>query len=202
MKPFAEACEQNKRPIRDVLGRYFDAVYSVLEIGSGTGQHAVFFAGEFPGLTWIASDTAANLPGIRAWLTEAALPNLQGPLELDVNQPDWPIADAGAVFSANTVHIMPWSSVEQMFAGIGRVLRPQGLFCLYGPFNYNGGFTSESNARFDAWLRARDPDSGIRDFEAVTALAREHELVLVEDHGMPANNRMLVWQKHRKSGGG
>ncbi len=197
MKPFAESCEQNKLPILDVLARYFNDVHSVLEIGSGTGQHAVFFAGEFPRLTWITSDTADNLPGIRAWLEEAGLPNLQGPLELDVDQPDWPIVSTGAVFSANTAHIMPWPSVEHMFAGVGRVLKPQGLFCLYGPFNYNGDFTCESNARFDAWLKQRDPASGIRDFEALVALAREHDLALVEDHAMPANNRTLVWQKCR-----
>lgn len=197
MKPFAESCEQNKQPILEVLARYFPEVHSVLEIGSGTGQHAVFFAGEFPRLTWITSDTADNLPGIRAWLEEAGLPNLQGPLELDVDQPDWPIVSTGAVFSANTAHIMPWSSVEHMFAGVGRVLKPQGLFCLYGPFNYNGDFTCESNARFDAWLKQRDPASGIRDFEALVALAREHDLALVEDHTMPANNRTLVWQKCR-----
>lgn len=197
MKPYSESCDQNKVPILEVLTTYFDAVGSVLEIGSGTGQHGVFFADRLPHLTWITSDTADNLPGIQAWLAETALPNLQGPLELDVDRPDWPVLHPDAVFSANTVHIMAWPSVARMFAGIGRLLPPQGLFCLYGPFNYKGEFTSESNARFDSWLKARDPDSGIRDFEALATLAAAHELSLVADHPMPANNRTLVWQKSR-----
>lgn len=197
MKPFAESCEQNKQPILEVLTTYFDNVRTVLEIGSGTGQHGVFFAGRFPHLCWVTSDTPDNHPGIRAWLDEAALPNLQGPLLLDVNQPAWPAVHPDAVFSANTAHIMSWPSVTNLFAGVGRLLKAQGLFCLYGPFNYAGQYTSESNARFDAWLKARDPDSGIRDFEALCKLADQHDLTLVADHAMPANNRILVWQKCR-----
>ena len=195
MKPFSEACEQNKYPILKVLQQYFAEVSTVLEIGSGTGQHAVFFAAQFPHLRWISSEVATLHDGIQLWLNEAQLPNAMSPLELDVNQPSWPVEQVDAVFSANTVHIMDWSSVENMFAGIGRVLQTQGVFCLYGPFNYDSNYTSESNARFDVWLKQRDPRSGIRDFEALNTLAQQHGLILLADYVMPVNNRTLVWQK-------
>ena len=195
MKPFSEACEQNKHPILAVLQQYFTDVSNVLEIGSGTGQHAVFFAAELPHLNWLASEVAEHHPGVNAWLEEAGLANLTGPVELDVNQPDWPVNKIEAVFSANTVHIMDWSSVENMFAGIGKILQTEGVFCLYGPFNYEGNYTSDSNARFDQWLKQRDPASGIRDFEALNILAQQHGMALLADHVMPVNNRVLVWQK-------
>lgn len=195
MKPFSESSEQNKWPILSVLERHLEGLTSVLEIGSGTGQHAVFFAAQLPHVRWLASDIGVNLPGIELWLKEAELNNVSGPLELDVNQENWPVMTTDAVFSANTAHIMGWSSVENMFAGIGRVLPVNGVFCLYGPFNYRGAYTSDSNARFDAWLKARDPASGIRDFEALDRLAEMHALALIADHAMPANNRSLVWQK-------
>jgi SAM-dependent methyltransferase len=195
MKPFSEACEQNKQPILAVLQQHFTEVQSVLEIGSGTGQHAVFFGARLPHVRWLTSEVAELHAGIRAWLDEARLPNVLPPLELDVNQPQWPVDGVDAVFSANTVHIMDWSSVEKMFTGIGRVLQIAGVFCLYGPFNYQGGYTSDSNARFDEWLKQRDPRSGIRDFEALNALAEQHGMTLHADHAMPANNRTLVWKK-------
>ena len=195
MKPFSEACEQNKQPILAVLQQHFADVHRVLEIGSGTGQHAVFFAAQLPHLQWLTSDVSELHAGIDAWLAEARLPNVSHPLELDVNQPDWPVEYIDAVFSANTVHIMDWPSVENMFAGIGRVLQSQGVFCLYGPFNYHGSYTSDSNARFDMWLKQRDPRSGIRDFEALNDLAHQHGMRLCTDHAMPANNRTLVWIK-------
>ncbi|MGW8228383.1 MAG: DUF938 domain-containing protein [Gammaproteobacteria bacterium] len=199
MKPFSEACEQNKQPILAVLQQHFAEVQSVLEIGSGTGQHAVFFGARLPHVRWLTSEVAELHTGIRAWLDEARLPNVVPPLELDVNQPQWPVDGVDAVFSANTVHIMDWSSVEKMFAGIGQVLQTAGVFCLYGPFNYQGGYTSDSNARFDVWLKQRDPRSGIRDFEALNALAEQHGMTLHADHAMPANNRTLVWKKLGKS---
>ncbi len=197
MKPCAESCEQNKRPILGVLEQYLPASRLVLEIGSGTGQHAVFFAAAFPHLRWLASDVPENHPGIRAWLEEAALPNLEGPLPLDVNQSEWPVSRVDTVFSANTTHIMPWSSVERMFAGIGRILSPQGRFFLYGPFNEGGEYTAESNARFDAWLKERDQAMGVRDLEALDELAREHEMTRIAMHDMPTDNKILVWQKCR-----
>ena len=195
MKPYSEACEQNKRPILEVLQQYFADVSRVLEIGSGTGQHAVFFAGQLPHLQWLTSDVIELHPGVSAWLDEAGLSNTIGPLELDVNQPAWPVNEVDAVFSANTVHIMDWPSVEKMFAGIGQVLQVEGMFCLYGPFNYAGNYSSDSNARFDLWLKQRDPRSGIRDFEALDTLAQQHGMALLADHAMPVNNRTLVWRK-------
>ena len=195
MKPYSESCEQNKDPILTVLQQSFKESQTVLEIGSGTGQHAVFFAEKLPHLTWITSDRADYHAGINLWLKECALSNLQGPLCLDVNQQNWPVDQVEGIFSANTVHIMSWHDVEQMFAGIGRILKSGGVFCLYGPFNYNGQFSSESNARFDIWLKNRDSDSGVRDFEALQVLAQEAELNFIDDIEMPANNRILVWKK-------
>ena len=196
MKPFAESSEQNKMPILTVLEQYLRDAESVLEIGSGTGQHAVFFAEQFSHLTWVASDQAEHHDGINMWLEDAVSQNIEGPLLLDVNQEKWPLKNTDAVFSANTVHIMGWPSVENMFAGIGRILNKDGIFCLYGPFNYSGQFSSESNARFDVWLKQRDPVSGVRDFEALQKLAEKAELELIDDHEMPANNRILVWKKN------
>lgn len=195
MKPFSEACEQNKQPILVVLQQYFAEVSKVLEIGSGTGQHAVFFAAQLPHLLWLTSEVEEFHSGVRAWLDEAGLSNIAGPVALDVNQPDWPVIEIEAVFSANTVHIMDWPGVKNMFAGIGRVLQPKGAFCLYGPFNYEGNYSSDSNAQFDLWLKQRDPRSGIRDFEALNTLAQQNGMELVADHAMPVNNRTLVWQK-------
>jgi len=195
MKPFSESCEQNKAPILTVLKHYFPYVKNVLEIGSGTGQHAVFFAREFPNLTWLTSDQAEYHSGIQMWLSDAALLNTGGPVLLDVDQEYWGIEKTEAIFSANTVHIMGWQSVENMFAGIGNILEKEGIFCLYGPFNYGGQFTSESNARFDLWLKQRDSASGVRDFEALQQLAVKAGLELTDDIEMPANNRILVWKK-------
>jgi hypothetical protein len=157
----------------------------------------VHFAAAMPWLRWQCSERAEHLPGIRAWLDEAALANTPAPLELDVARGPWPGGGFDAVFSANTLHIMGWAEVEAFFAGVGRVLagaRDGGVLAVYGPFNYAGGCTSESNREFDAWLRARDPDSGLRDFEAVDALARAAGLRLADDVAMPANNRCLVWR--------
>lgn len=195
MKPFAEACEQNKQPILDVLQREFAHTTAVLEIGSGTGQHAVFFAEHLPHLHWHCSDMPANLAGIALWLNEFPRVNLHGPSELDVLQANWPDQKFDGVFSANTTHIMHWPMVEQMFAGIGSRLPPEGKFCLYGPFNYQGCYSSDSNARFDQWLKQRDPHSGIRDVAELQRLAKQAGLLLRQDHAMPVNNRILVWQK-------
>lgn len=197
MKPFADSSEQNKLPILNVLRKYLPDAEQVLEIGSGTGQHAVFFSREFPHLHWHASDREENHPGITAWIEEASLANLYGPHLLDVDQDDWPRQEYDAVFSANTAHIMSWPSVENMFRGVGRILKPGGVFCLYGPFNYHGRYTSDSNARFDVWLKQRDPESAIRDFEALCELADKSGMTLLADHEMPANNRILVWNKNR-----
>ncbi len=195
MKPYAESCEQNRDPILAVLLELFTDRRRVLEIASGTGQHAVYFGAALPHLTWQTSELPENHAGIRAWLDEAGLPNVLPPLALDVTADAWSPGPVDAIFNANTVHIVAWPAVERMFAGIGEVLATDGCLCLYGPFNYGGTYTSESNARFDAWLKARDPHSGVRDFEAIDRLAAEQGMILVQDIAMPANNRTLVWRK-------
>ncbi len=195
MKPYAESCEQNRAPILAVLQQVFADRQHVLEIASGTGQHAVYFAQAMPHLTWQTSELPANHAGIQAWLDEAGLPNVLPPVAIDVNDTDWPVPPVDAIFNANTVHIVAWAAVQRMFAGIGRVLADGGVLCLYGPFNYDGQFTSDSNARFDVWLKNRDPNSGVRDFEAIDQLAAAQGLSLIRDIAMPANNRSLVWQK-------
>jgi hypothetical protein len=193
-KPYAPSCDRNREPIAEVLGRHLSGSASVLEIGSGTGQHAVYFAAGFPHLRWQCSDRGECLPGIRAWLEEAGLSNTPEPLELDVVR-IWPEQRYDAVFSANTLHIMSWGEVEQLFAGIGRVAALDAMVIVYGPFNYGGRYTSESNAQFDVWLKERGAHQGIRDFEAVQRLAAGIGLELLEDVVMPANNRCLVWRR-------
>lgn len=193
-KPFAPHCERNKEPILSVVRPYFINCRRVLEIGSGTGQHAVFFSPALPNTVWQTSDLEENLPGIRLWLQEAGLPNLPPPLLLDVTG-EWPKQRFDAVFTANSLHIMPWSAVEQFFSGVDTVLEPEAMLAVYGPFNYNGTYTSDSNREFDAWLKQRSAFSAIRDFEAVNALASRIGLKLVNDHAMPANNRLIVWRR-------
>ena len=166
----------------------------VLEIGSGTGQHAVYFASALPHLAWQPTDVEENLASIRLWREEAQLPRLLEPIELDVDRP-FPRIDADAVFSANTCHIMSWAQVERMLAGVAALLAEGGVVALYGPFHYGGKPTSPSNAEFDAWLRGRDPQSGVRNFEDVRELAERHRLALHEDNAMPANNRLLVFRR-------
>jgi cyclopropane fatty-acyl-phospholipid synthase-like methyltransferase len=195
VKPHAPSCDRNQGPILDVLLRHFSARKQALEIGSGTGQHAVFFAAALPGITWQTSDRAENLPGIRMWLDEAALPNVLQPLELDVMN-TWPRGPYDAVFTANTLHIMGWPEVRALFRALDQVMAPDAVLAVYGPFNYGGKFTSESNAAFDVWLKEQySVASGIRDFEAVDELAHGIGLELVRDYEMPANNRTLVWAR-------
>jgi SAM-dependent methyltransferase len=194
-KPYSDACDRNRDPILEVLARVFATARSVLEIGSGTGQHAVHFARHLPHLVWQPSDVPENLPGIRLWCEEARLPNLRDPIALDVDTGIWPGTSFDAAFTANTTHIMAWPQVERAFEGLARVLGPRATLCVYGPFRYGGRHTAESNARFDASLRARDPRMGIRDAEAVQALAARCGFAFAEDNAMPANNRLLVWHR-------
>ena len=194
MKPYAESSEINKTPILAVLKEIFAERKRVLEIASGTGQHAVHFGRELPHLIWQPSELMQNLAGIQAWLDEAQLPNVLAPLPINVNDPRWPVTPVDAIFNANTVHIISWPEVERLFEHIAHAIEPGGCVCFYGPYNYGGKFTSESNARFDVWLKSRDPNSGVRDFEAVNKLAASHNLDLQRDIAMPSNNRMLVWQ--------
>lgn len=197
MKPFAESCVENRRPLLCVLRQLLGGRERLLEIGSGTGQHAVYFAPAFPQLQWQTSDRPENHPGIRQWLQEEGAENALLPVTLDVLQQNWPVeaASMDVVFSANTAHIMGWDGVEAMFSGVAQVLQPQGLFILYGPFRYRGRYTTEGNARFDEWLRARDAQSGIRDVEKLCELAESAGMNLYRDFAMPANNRLLVWTK-------
>ncbi|MGA9334277.1 MAG: DUF938 domain-containing protein [Rudaea sp.] len=194
-KPFSAACERNCDPILAVLRVFFEDRCQVLEVGSGTGQHAVHFAAALPHLTWQTSDRAENLAGIRAWLDGAALPNTPAAIELDVTTGSWPHEPFDAVFSANTLHIMSWPQVEALFSGLSRVATAQAKLAIYGPFNFDGRFTSESNAAFDASLRLRAAHMGIRDAAAVDTLAENAGFMLLEDVAMPANNRLRLWRR-------
>ncbi|WP_020650721.1 DUF938 domain-containing protein [Solimonas variicoloris] len=195
-KPHAPSCERNRDPILAVLREYFADRRRVLEIGSGTGQHAVHFGAALPQLQWQTSERAEAHAGIRAWLDEAALPNVLAPIALQIGRDPWPAQAYDAVFTANTLHIMAWPEVEQLFAGLGAgVLAPGGRLVVYGPFNEGGRYTSDSNAAFDEWLRARGAQMGLRDLEAVDALARGIGCERLADLAMPANNRSLVWQR-------
>jgi SAM-dependent methyltransferase len=195
-RPFSQACENNKAPILAVLERVFVPCRSVLEIGSGTGQHAVHFAPRLPHLSWQPSDLPENLPGIERWRAAEPAPNLRRAVALDVTARDWGIAPVDGIFTANTLHIMPWCAVRAFLAGVPGVLAAGGVLAVYGPFNHGGDYTSESNARFDQRLQARDSRQGIRAVEAVAALAAGAGLELRDDNAMPANNRLLVWQRN------
>jgi cyclopropane fatty-acyl-phospholipid synthase-like methyltransferase len=194
-KPHSAACDNNRQPILSIIELLFANCKAVLEIGSGTGQHAVYFAGNLPHMVWHTSDLPENHAGIELWLNEAALPNTPSPLTLNVTQANWPRLEVDAVFSANAAHIMGWEAVKAMIAGVGKLLPDRGLLVLYGPFNYNNTYTSDSNARFDIWLKDRDPESGIRNYEDVEQLANAAGMYLQNDYAMPANNRILCWMK-------
>ncbi len=193
MLPFSEASERNKQPILEILRGVLAGRRQVVEIGAGTGQHAVHFARELPHLEWQPTDRAEFLPGLAARIALEGSGNLHAPIELDVMQVDWPDFTADAAYSANTLHIMSWPEVEAFFRGVGRILQQGGVLVVYGPFRYGGFFTTGSNAAFDRSLRSRDPASGIRDIEAVNALAAAQGLELRADHAMPANNQLLTW---------
>lgn len=194
-KPYSDACDRNRDPILTVIGPLLANKRAVLEVGSGTGQHAAYFAAKLPHLTWHTSDRLQNHTAIQQWLNEAALDNVHGPIELDVLSGDWPTLDVDAVFSANTAHIMHWQDVVAFFAGVGELLPPDGLFMLYGPFSFGGRHTSASNARFDLRLKQSDPGMGVREFDELDKLARQAGLIFEQDYPLPANNRILLWKK-------
>lgn len=195
MLPFSEACERNKAPILAVLRSAFADRSQVLEIGSGTGQHAVHFAAQLPHLTWYPTEQLPYLNDLIARVKLEGSPNLRPPMMLDVNQAVWPLRHVDAVFTANTLHIMAWNGVRALFRGVDAVLSAEGTLCVYGPFRYQGRYTSPSNEEFDAMLKERDPLSGLRDLEHVTLLSTECGLKLVADQDMPANNRLLQFQR-------
>jgi cyclopropane fatty-acyl-phospholipid synthase-like methyltransferase len=191
MLPFSEACERNKGPILEVLRVAFADRTQVLEIGSGTGQHAVHFAAQLTHLTWHPTEQLAYLADLASRVKREGTRNLRQPTVLDVKQSIWPLRSVDALYSANTLHIMSWAEVEAMFRGVDAVLSPHGVVCIYGPFRYEGRYTSESNRDFDLMLKDRDPLSGLRDMTDLGALAGRHALRLRVDHDLPANNRLL-----------
>lgn len=194
-KPFSPACERNRDPILRVLARFLADRRRLLEIGSGTGQHAVHFAAALAHLEWQCSDRSANLPGLRLWLDEARLGNTPPPLALDVARGPWPLRPFDAVFSANTLHIMSWEEVEALFAGLAAVLAEDARLAIYGPFRRAGTRASPSNEEFDAGLRSQDPRMGLRHLEDVDALAEAIGLRLLDVVEMPANNLLLLWTR-------
>lgn len=196
MKQFSPSCEHNKDQILEVLNDALPKSGTVLEIGSGTGQHAAYFAPRLPALHWQPSDMSANHASIRAWAEEANAANLQAPLEVDLLTTAWPITHADAIVCINTVHIVAWKGVVNLFAGAGRVLPAGGVMYVYGAYRYATRPLEPSNEEFDRWLKARNAVSGVRDYEAVNALAHSNGLTLVEDRAMPGNNRSIWWKKN------
>ena len=194
MKQHSSSCVQNQAPILKIIKPLLLEKHTVLEVGSGTGQHAIYFAEKMPHLSWQASDQVQYLSSVNAWINEAKLSNTPPAINLDVTQA-WPALEFDVIFSANTTHIMSWEMVVDFFQGVGESLGENGLFILYGPFNYHQQYTSQSNADFDMWLKNRDPNSAIRHFEALMELAKQAKLTLLKDYEMPANNRILCWQK-------
>ena len=193
--PFSQACENNKAFILEAIKPHLQAVSRVLEIGSGTGQHACYFAENLPALVWQPTELDANLVALEPRLRQYNGTNVCPALALDVSQRPWPVVVPPAVFTANTLHIMPLLAVEALFAYLGEASAVGTTLLVYGPFNYEGRYTSASNASFDDWLRARDARSAIRDFEYIDALARAAGYALRQDQAMPANNRLLCWQR-------
>ena len=194
-RPFSQACQNNQAPILAILQTAFAECKAVFEIGSGTGQHAVHFSSALSQINWQTSDLPDNHAGINAWIDSAPVPNLLRPVVFNLAAPVWP-GDYDAVYSANTLHIVSWPAVQTLFFETGKHLPTGGVLAIYGPFNYGGTYTSDSNRAFDEMLRARDPASGIRDFETVTELAIQAGLQLTDDHPMPANNRTLLFTKN------
>jgi len=194
LKPFSQACVNNRDFILEQLGPLLSNAKSVLEVGSGTGQHAVYFSGHLPDITWQTSDLDENHQGINAWITEAGEENCLAPISLNVADKQWLPHAVDAIFTANSLHIMSWDYVTHFFNKVPHVLTPSGLLIAYGPFNYDGEYTSESNQRFDQLLRASNTGRGIRDIERINMLAVDNGLQFVVDHAMPANNRLIVWQ--------
>lgn len=196
MKQSSPSCERNKEPILAVLREILSVPGLVLEIGSGSGQHAVHFARGLPHVEWQPTDVADSLPGISAWRDKAGLANLREPLALDLFSGRWPVAAAQAVVCINTIHIVSWEAVERLFAGAGRLLSPGGVMYVYGPYRYADRPLEPSNEEFDRWLKARDSASGVRLFEDVNRLAGQNGLMLAGDRAMPANNRSIWWIKN------
>lgn len=194
-KPYSQACENNKEPILQAIKTVFTHPLTVWEIGSGTGQHACYFAEKLPHLIWQTTERQQHIAGINSWLKDANLNNLPPPLTLDVTDSVWPCLSIPALFTANTLHIMSYQQVELLFQRLAVYLESGADACIYGPFDYHGKYTSESNANFDTWLKNRDPLSGIKHFEDIMAMATDIGCKLIQDIAMPANNRLLVLKR-------
>jgi len=197
MRNFSQSADNNKDAILGVLSTRMTSPTTVLEIGSGTGQHAIHFAARLTHLSWRPTELADAVNALRDNLAEVGIDNVAEPVALDVHSDPWPVAGVDCVYTANTLHIMSWPLVVEFMRGVGQALTETGSLYVYGPFRYGGDFTTDSNARFDDWLKSRNPDSGIRDFEALNSLAVAQGLILAADIAMPANNQLLIW--HRKT---
>ena len=187
---FSQAAENNKMPILQQLRDQLPSTATVLEVGSGAGQHALYFASQLAYLTWQPSDQGDYLAGLKANIQNAAMSNVREPIYLDLNNPNWPV-HVDCLYAANVVHIMPARLLPTLFEN------PADTLLLYGPYKYNGDFTSQSNADFDIWLKDRNPLSGIRDIESLLALADRNHYRLDSDTNMPANNQFLVFKRSR-----
>lgn len=197
VKSFSQACENNKNPIFAVLADRLENVSTLLEIGSGTGQHAIFFTERLSQLTWQTTDQGEYFPQLKQLIGSHHCAQLPEPLVLDVNQDKWPVESCEVIFTANSLHIMSWLSVQKLFCGVDKYLQKNGDFYIYGPFNYQGGFTSDSNKAFDLRLKESNAERGIRHFEDIKQLADNISLELLNDFTMPANNRLLHFRKNR-----
>ena len=198
-KSFAPSVERNIQPIRDILAGILTGSGLLLEIGSGTGQHAAYLAKEFPTYQWQPTDLPQHLDSINDWAAESGADNILPAQVLDLghefSQGNWPVEQCDAMVCINTIHIVAWSLVENLFFGAGKTLRSGGVLYVYGPFEYSDRPLEPSNADFNAWLKNRDPQSGIRRFDSINALAKEAGLRLEGDAAMPANNRSIWWRK-------
>lgn len=195
MKPYSETAEENKTLVFPVIKPYLDGVSMALEIASGTGQELVYFAKMTPEIVWQPTDLSANVSGIAQWVNNAGLQNTLPPVALDVGHAEWPIDEIEFAYTSNSLHIMSWQHVKALFAGLGDMMKTHAYFCVYGPFSFAGKHVSDSNLRFDRYLKQRDPLSGVRDTEALKDLGENHGLFLRDSVEMPHNNNILIWQK-------
>ena len=198
--PFSEACERNKGPILEVLRKVFSKTETVLEIGSGTGQHAVHFSKQLPHLVWQPTELGERVAMLKSRIDLEGPGNLLPAKELDVLRIDWGLEETDAIFIANVFHIAPIEVMHSCFKGTSKCLKRLGIFSVYGPFRFEGKFTSPSNAEFDYSLKTNNPEWGIRDFEQLCQVAEEGGLAFQHNYSMPANNQLLVFKKHSRTG--
>lgn len=196
-KPHAPSCDRNQEPIFEALLPLLKNKKSLLEIGSGTGQHAIFMAPKLPHLTWTLSDLKGRHRGMSLWLREKLILNIRGPVHYEAGVTEFPNAlkSFDVVFTSNTLHIMPWTSCMNLFDDLGKNLEQDALFIAYGAFKYGGEFTTESNKEFESWLKERDPKAGLKDFEKIKDELKKRSFELLDDISMPASNQLLVFKK-------